>query len=91
MLAHSFARDGIEVGPLLSLPLLERQGASTIPFHATNTDTLSASALLAPHYFQLLPPKLLDSAAARDTFERELESVRRWYGCYVSGYVVMPR
>jgi len=25
--------------------------------------------------------KLLDSAAARDTFERELERVRRWYGC----------
>ena len=34
--------------------------------------------------------KLLDSAAARETFERELERVRRWYGCYVSGYVVMP-
>ncbi|HXZ40825.1 MAG TPA: transposase, partial [Terriglobales bacterium] len=33
--------------------------------------------------------KLLDSAA-RDTFEHELERVRRWYGCYVSGYVVMP-
>jgi REP-associated tyrosine transposase len=34
--------------------------------------------------------KLLDSAAARDTFERELERVRRWYGCFVTGYVVMP-
>jgi len=33
--------------------------------------------------------KLLDSAA-RDAFEHELERVRRWYGCYVSGYVVMP-
>jgi REP element-mobilizing transposase RayT len=33
---------------------------------------------------------LLDSAAARDVFERELERVRHWYGCYVSGYVVMP-
>jgi len=34
--------------------------------------------------------KLLDSAAARDVFEQELERVRRWYGCYVTGYVVMP-
>src|ERR1700722_8795979 len=34
--------------------------------------------------------KLLDSPAARDTFERELERVRRWYGCFVTGYVVMP-
>jgi putative transposase len=34
--------------------------------------------------------KLLDSAAARDLFEHELERVRRWYGCYVTGYVVMP-
>jgi putative transposase len=33
---------------------------------------------------------LLDHAAARETFERELERVRRWYGCYISGYVVMP-
>jgi putative transposase len=33
---------------------------------------------------------LLDSAAARDVFEHELERVRRWYGCYISGYVVMP-
>src|SRR5215467_12942183 len=34
--------------------------------------------------------KLLDSAAARDIFERELERVRRWYGCFVTGYVIMP-
>jgi putative transposase len=34
--------------------------------------------------------KLLASADAREVFERELERVRRWYGCYVSGYVVMP-
>jgi putative transposase len=34
--------------------------------------------------------KLLDSAAARDTFERELERVRHWYGCFITGYVVMP-
>ena len=33
---------------------------------------------------------LLDSPVARDTFERELERVRRWYGCFVTGYVVMP-
>jgi putative transposase len=34
--------------------------------------------------------KLLDSVAARDTFERELERVRLWYGSFVTGYVVMP-
>lgn len=34
--------------------------------------------------------KLLDTPAARDVFERELERVRRWYGFYVTGYVVMP-
>jgi len=34
--------------------------------------------------------KMLDSAAARDSFEHELERVRSWYGCYVTGYVVMP-
>jgi putative transposase len=34
--------------------------------------------------------KLLDSAAARDAFQVELERVRRWYGCYLTGYVVMP-
>ena len=34
--------------------------------------------------------KLLDSDAARATFERELERVRRWYGCFITGYVLMP-
>ncbi len=34
--------------------------------------------------------KLLDTVAARDTFERELERVRGWYGCFITGYVVMP-
>jgi putative transposase len=34
--------------------------------------------------------KLLDSPGARDTFEQELERVRRWYGSFVTGYVVMP-
>ena len=34
--------------------------------------------------------KLLDSAAAKNIFERELERVRRWYGCFITGYVVMP-
>lgn len=34
--------------------------------------------------------KLLDSRADRDAFEHELERVRRWYGCFVTGYVVMP-
>jgi len=34
--------------------------------------------------------QLLSSAAAREIFERSLERVRRWYGCYISGYVVMP-
>lgn len=34
--------------------------------------------------------ELLDSATARDTRERELERVRRWYGCFITGYAVMP-
>ena len=33
---------------------------------------------------------LLDSLAAKETFEAELERVRVWYGCYIAGYVVMP-
>jgi REP element-mobilizing transposase RayT len=33
---------------------------------------------------------LLESLAAKNCFERELERVRRWYGCYINGYVVMP-
>ena len=34
--------------------------------------------------------RLLDSSAAKQTFERTLERVRVWYGCYIVGYVVMP-
>lgn len=34
--------------------------------------------------------KLLDSPATRQVFEQELERVRRWYGCSIAGYVVMP-
>ena len=33
---------------------------------------------------------LLNSEAAKRTFERTLEQVREWYGFYVFGYVVMP-
>jgi putative transposase len=32
---------------------------------------------------------LLDTLAAKQTFEAELERVRVWYGCYITGYVVM--
>jgi putative transposase len=32
----------------------------------------------------------LNTPSARDTFEQTLERVRRWYGFYISGYVVMP-
>jgi putative transposase len=34
--------------------------------------------------------ELLDSDTARDIFEHELERVRRWYACFIVGYVVMP-
>ena len=34
--------------------------------------------------------KLLACAEAGEILERELERVRRWYGFYVAGYVVMP-
>ena len=33
---------------------------------------------------------LLGTARARDIFEQTFEQTRRWYGFYVSGYVVMP-
>jgi putative transposase len=33
---------------------------------------------------------LLDSLAAKQTFEAELERARVWYGCSIVGYVVMP-
>ena len=33
---------------------------------------------------------LLGTPEARNTFEETLEEVRRWYGFYVTGYVVMP-
>ncbi len=33
---------------------------------------------------------LLGTPFARRCFEEELERVRRWYGLYVAGYVVMP-
>ena len=38
--------------------------------------------------FQRRP--LLDAPQARDVFEGDLERVRRWYGCFITGYVVMP-
>jgi len=38
--------------------------------------------------FRRMP--LLNSVIARGIFEQELERVRRWYGCYVTAYVVMP-
>ena len=34
--------------------------------------------------------RLLDLPAAKQTFERTLERVRVWYGCYIVGYVVVP-
>ncbi len=33
---------------------------------------------------------LLSTPQVRDVFEQTLERVRRWYGFFVSGYVVMP-
>ena len=33
---------------------------------------------------------LLGSAQVRDTFVITLERVRRWYGFYLTGFVVMP-
>lgn len=34
--------------------------------------------------------QLFDTLRSRDIFEENLEQVRRWYGMYVIGYVVMP-
>jgi REP element-mobilizing transposase RayT len=33
---------------------------------------------------------LLDRLTAKEAFEQTLERVRVWYGCYITGYVVMP-
>ena len=33
---------------------------------------------------------LLSTPQSRHVFEKTLERVRRWYGFYVTGYVVMP-
>lgn len=33
---------------------------------------------------------LFNGVAKREIFERELERVRIWYGCFITGYVVMP-
>ena len=33
---------------------------------------------------------LLETPRAKGTFEETLERVRRWYGLFISGYVVMP-
>jgi putative transposase len=33
---------------------------------------------------------LLATAPARRVFEQTLKRVRRWYGLYITGYVVMP-
>ncbi len=33
---------------------------------------------------------LIDTPQKREVFEAELERVRRWYGFYISAYVVMP-
>jgi putative transposase len=38
--------------------------------------------------FHRLP--LLNTPQTRDVFLKTLEQSRRWYGCYVVGYVVMP-
>jgi putative transposase len=40
-----------------------------------------------PAFHHIIP--LLDNSAAKETFEAELERVRRWYGCFVIAYVVM--
>ena len=34
--------------------------------------------------------RLLDSPVSRHIFVQQLEQVRRWYGCSIAGYVVMP-
>jgi len=70
---------------------LERQGGSTIspmppkPVRYQNQRCLH---FITFSCYQRMP--LLDSIEARETFEHELERVRRWYGLYIAAYVVMP-
>ena len=81
----------MRVAPPLSLPVLERQGGSTVSPDGGQAETLSTPALVHFITFSCYQRmKLLDWPAAREIFEHELERVRRWYGCYASGYVVMP-
>jgi REP-associated tyrosine transposase len=82
----------IEVAPPLSLRSLERQGGvklqsmfSPKPVRYQHQRCLH---FITFSCYQRM--RLLDLAAAREIFEDELERVRRWYGCYVTGYVVMP-
>jgi len=50
-------------------------------------EALPAGALSAFRHFQLLPPRPT-AGYTRGTLH--LERVRKWYGLYVTGYVVMP-
>src|SRR5580698_6424117 len=34
--------------------------------------------------------ELLNSNPTREIFEQDLERVRRWYGCSITAYVIMP-
>ena len=75
----------------MSFPVLERQGGSRILLIVPKPKRYQQQRCL--HFitfscYQRRP--LLDSSAAREAFENELERARRWYGCYVTGYVVMP-
>ena len=60
--------------------------------HALGVEALPAGALSAFRHFQLLHHRapLLAIPEARCIFEQTLERVRKWYGLYVTGYVVMP-
>jgi REP element-mobilizing transposase RayT len=79
------------VAPPLSLPVLERQGGITISYMASKPRRYQHQRCLHFITFSCYQRrKLLDFPAAREIFEDELERVRCWYGCYLSGYVVMP-
>jgi putative transposase len=59
--------------------------------NARQTSSIPQPTLPALHHLQLLSAhEAAGFCAARDTFEQELERVRRWYGSFVTDYIVMP-
>jgi putative transposase len=67
---------------------LARQYSAAVPSGLKRYQQARCLHFLTFSCYQRRP--LLSSPTARDAFEVELERARKWYGFFVSGYVVMP-